>query len=37
MSVEGKNSKWGCYFNRDDPRMWVYRDETHKAIGVTLK
>ena len=39
MSVEpfkGKNSKWGCYFNRDDPRVWVYRDEKYKAVGVTL-
>ena len=44
MSVEpvkGKNSKWGCffrgcYFNRDDPRVWVYRDEKCKAVGVTL-
>lgn len=39
MSVEpikGKNSKWGCYFNRDDPRIWVYRHEKYKAVGVTL-
>ena len=39
MSVEtikGKNSKWGCYFNRDDPRVWVYRHDKYKAVGVTL-
>lgn len=39
MSVEpfkGKNSKWGCYFNRNDPRVWVYRDEKYKAAGVSL-
>ena len=38
---KGKNSKWdfffrGCYFNRDDPRVWVYRDEKYKAVGVTF-
>ena len=36
-----KTSKWecflrGCYFNRDDPRVWVYRHERYKAIGVTF-
>ena len=39
MSVEpikGKNSKWGCYFNRDDPRVFVYRHDRYKAVGVTL-
>ena len=24
------------YFNRDDPRVWVYRNEKYKAIGVTF-
>ena len=24
------------YFNRDDPRVWVYRHEKYKAIGVTF-
>ena len=33
---KGKNSKWGCYFNRDDPRVWVYRHDKYKAVGVTF-
>ena len=24
------------YFNRNDPRVWVYRHEKYKAIGVTF-
>ena len=25
-----------AYFNRNDPRIWVYKSEKYKAIGVTL-
>ena len=25
-----------AYFNRNDPRTWVYKSEKYKAIGVTL-
>ena len=24
------------YFNRNDPRVWIYRHEKYKAIGVTF-
>ena len=28
--------KFGLYYNRNDPRVWVYRHDKHKAVGVTL-
>ena len=39
VSVEpfkGKNFLRGCYFNRNDPRVWVHCDGKYKAAGVTL-
>ena len=28
--------KFGVYYNRNDPRVWVYRHDKYKAVGVTL-